>query len=482
MIASQRSLAIFFLAFACVSLTTYAQTVDVTIVKTINDAILRASGDLLPQAVLWLGSFMAIQFVMTNFALLKSGADIEAVFGKLIGSLAWFGFCIYVLQNGPAFIESVGNGIQNKFTPGIPTATSIVAATLSLAGVILGGVVVLGTSILGNGNQALAGVAATFFFMVLGIGLYMAVKILLLYVELSLIVALAPLSFSLLGLNALKDQGIAPFKSLISLIYRTILLGIVCTAFKQICDDANVAIFALKWSINPLEWGPNFKVIMNYLIGLPILAFIVFKSDSIASTLASGGSSLGTGDIASAAAAGAAAGAAASAVGGGVAGKVAGAIPTGGGGGGSISNASGSGNGGQSPAKPPEPVASVGGAGSSPSSSAPQFSTNKAGAPQPPDTASGQTEPAQSPADAQAAKATEEEIKAESGSSSSSGSGADAGIESSKNDRLNETLDALNANLSRQGKRTFGDQAHAMAQSHAHERSQTNVSISPRDE
>lgn len=481
MIASQRSLAIFFLAFASVSLATHAQTADVTIVKTINDAILLVAGSLLPQAVLWLGSFMAIQFVMTNFALLKSGADIEAVFGKLIGSLAWFGFCIYVLENGPAFIESVGNGIQNKFTPGIPTATSIVAATLSLAGVILGGVVVLGTSILGNGNQALAGVLATFFFLVLGIGLYMAVKILLLYVELSLIVALAPLSFSLLGLNALKDQGIAPFKSLISLIYRTILLGIVCSAFKQICDDANVAIFALKWTINPLEWGPNFKVIMNYLSALPILAFIVFKSDSIAATLASGGSSLGTGDIASAAAAGAAAGAAASAVGGGVAGKVAGAIPSGGGGGGgSISNASGSGNGGQSPAKPPEAVASLGGAGSSPSSSAPQFSTNKAGAPQPPDSASGQSDPAQSPADAEAAKATEERDKADSGSST--GSGADAGIEASKTDRLNDTLDALNANLSRQGKRTFGDQAHALAQSHAHERSQTNVSISPRDE
>ena len=34
-------------------------------------------------------------------------SDIEAIYGKLVGSLMWFGVCFYILQNGPQFIDGV---------------------------------------------------------------------------------------------------------------------------------------------------------------------------------------------------------------------------------------------------------------------------------------------------------------------------------------------------------------------------------------
>lgn len=454
-----------------------AASPDIGITNTVTASIVAAAGKIAPQAVLWLGSFMAIQFVMTNFALLKSGADIEAVFGKLIGSLAWFGFCIYLLNNGPGFIQSVGGGILNNFASNIPTPGSIIAATMTLVTMLIGAIIIVGTSLAGFGNSSLGLLLVYMALLIWAIGIYFAVKIILLYVELALIVALAPLSFSLLGLNALKDQGIAPLKSLLALIYRIILLGILCTAFTNVYHVTDVTLHSLSWSITDFAKGA--QALFAAFCAYPILAFLVYKSDSIAASLAGGGSGLGTGDVASSAAAGAAAGAAIGAASGSLANlasKSPGNIPTGGPG--SIEDRSPSGSGGQSLAKPPEPMASLGSTGSP--GAAPHFPTNKAGAPQQPEHASDQGTPAQSPADAAAAKATEERSSAEA--AQSAGSGANAGIEGSKNDKLNETLDALNANLSNKGKRTLGDHFTGVAQSHAQEKAQTNVSISPHHE
>lgn len=297
-------------AFLFVDASAQAPTPDISIVNTVTDAMsAAANANILPQALMWLGSFMSLQFIITNLGLLKSGTDIEAVFGKLIGSLMWFGFCFYVLKNGPGFIDSVGSGIFNKFAPNIPGPGSIITATLGICSSILIGIAFTGTSIAGIGNSSIAMVLVYVLFVIFSIGMYMAIKVFMLQLELGLIVMLSPLSFSFLGLNALKDQGIAPFKSLIALVYRIILFGIVYSAFGKIIVVSGASLDAISW-IDPTQWGRALNTIFSMICAFPMLAYLVYKSDSIASSLAGGSSNMGTGDVASAAAMGAAAGAA----------------------------------------------------------------------------------------------------------------------------------------------------------------------------
>lgn len=305
---------IFFILFFSYKLAFAADpaTPDISIINTVNEAIKLASTSIMPLALQWLGGFMALQFVITNYTLLKSDGDMAAMFAKLLGILLWFMFCIFVIQNGAGFIDSVGNGILTKFASDLPSPGSVIAATLSICSAILIGIAATGTSIAGIGNSSVAMVLVYILFFIFAVGSFMAIKLIMLQIELGLVVMMAPLSFSFLGLNALRDQGIAPFKSLISLIYRIVLLGIVFTAFSKVIETTGVQLDAYSWK-NPLDWGSKIQLIFAMLFAYPICAYLVWKSDSIASSLASGSTNMGTGDVASAAAAGAALGAAAGA-------------------------------------------------------------------------------------------------------------------------------------------------------------------------
>lgn len=408
---------VFALSLTLFVLPAIAITPDQTILKSVHDSVVASSAKLLPMAISWLGAFMGLQFILTNFSLLKSGADLEAVFGKLIGSFTWFGFCIYLMNEGPGFIDSVGNYVHNQMAATVPTPSSILTSTLGVCVALLTGIALVGTSVIGIGNQAVAMFLVYVLFGVLAIGVYMSVKIAMLYLELGLIVALAPLSFSFLGLNALKDQGIAPLKSLIALVYRMILLGILCGAFDVIVQGVGAAFKNMSW--DPTSMGDAAKALLEAFCAFPFLAFLVYKSDSIAASLAGGGSSLGAADVAGAAAAGAAAGAAVMSAGSGAAG-LASKLPqsmssvlgnmmgSNAGGSTSMNNASSSGAGSTSAAKPPTAVASLG-----PQAGKPAYPTNKAGAPQPLDAKAGANS-APSSSGAQPAQAVEDAKSAES--------------------------------------------------------------------
>lgn len=56
------------------------------------------------------------------------------------------------------------------------------------------------------------------------------------------IIVLASFNFSLLDLKVLREQGIAPFKSLLAFIYRAIMLAVIFKAFEIIVNDAGIAI------------------------------------------------------------------------------------------------------------------------------------------------------------------------------------------------------------------------------------------------
>lgn len=456
------SFALFFLGIF-LSGFVFADTPDVSIASTVIDAMQAAATlNLLPMALTWLGSFMALQFVLTQIGLLKSGADIEAVIGKLIGSLLWFGFCLLVINKGPDFIDSVGTGILNQFAPNLPGPGSIITATIGLCTAILGAILFVGAPIIGV--IPLGNVLGVVLFVVFSVGMYMAIKVFMITMELGLIVMLSPLSFSFLGINALKDQGIAPFKALISLAYRIILMGIIYSAFGQVTSVATTNLHNIHW-LMPSNWPQGMVAIFSALSAFPMIAFLLYKSDSIAATLAGGGSSMSGGDVAGAAAAGAAAGAMAGS-GGSAVGKAPMAMSTVISemmGGGAIKNATqGMGTGGMAtpvgtpPVRPPSP--SIG-------------PTTRNGAPIRPTEANS------------SAASAGTKSPAASSSPGSTGSGQNAGIGGAGN-KVEENLGKLVDHLANQtgGKKNFGDHLSNVNQHVAQEKAATHVSINTNSE
>lgn len=323
-----------------------------------------ALNKLTAQAISWLGVFATLQFFITNYNLLKTDGDIQSAIAKMFGTVAWVGICIYVINNGPGFISAVGDQMFNLLGFEFPTPGSIISMTVGISAT-------LGALAVGVGGFPLfggtAGMILTYvMFGILLVGMYFAFKIFMLQLELGLIAMLSPLSFSFLGLNTLKDQGIAPFKALISLTYRILLLAVILSAFKNVSEVFKTAITSIDKDSSVGGFGTTIEIIVSAIGAYLLLAYLTFKSDAIAATLASGSTSMGTGDVAQAAAAGAALGAAVAA-GGSATATSAAKIPKSmsdfmskltGGGSGSISNASPMGSGGDAPTfTPPEPAA-----------------------------------------------------------------------------------------------------------------------------
>lgn len=317
-----------------------------------------------PKIMGWLAAFLTLQFVLTNIRKLVNGADLQEVLAKGFGMFVSAGMCLLAVTEGPAFIDKVGNSLLKHFLSSIPTAGDVIALTLATTTTLIAAAFAASAI-----NDAMANILVGMFWMVAGGGVYLACKVFMFYLELGMVVILAPLSFTFLGLDSLKDQGLAPLRSLISLVYRAVLFGVIFAAYAYVTDNAADAFKAISWK-NPLAIIDNLGKVVDALLAYPVLLFLAFKSDSIAAGLASGSTSLGTGDVAQAAAIGAAAGATAASAGA-ATNSAAVKVPQSmsnffgkmAGGSGSISNASPMGSGGGDAPKftPPAPSMSAGG-------------------------------------------------------------------------------------------------------------------------
>lgn len=279
-------------------------------------------------AIKWLGVFMILQFTWTNWHLLMNDADITKVIAKFAGSIFWFCICIYIFHNGSDFLKNVSNGIMNlatgatgvEFDPIQPISTGIDVASQLLE--TLDGT----QSILESFNIFPAIMMGLVSVVILAVSAVLAFKILMVFIETKMVIALSPLSFALLGLNAFRDQGLAPFKYLVSMGIRMFLYGAVLAAMGIFSSTIIEAFKALPAASDPSVWPPIWAAAMGYLL----LGAVAWRVDSIAVMLASGSSQMSTGDAAAVgAAAGAAAGVAVGAATGGAS-TVAGAAKSGG--------------------------------------------------------------------------------------------------------------------------------------------------------
>ncbi|RWA45634.1 hypothetical protein AU476_00960 [Cupriavidus sp. UYMSc13B] len=160
----------------------------------IKQSMAPAINKLTSQAISWLGVFATLQFFITNYNLLKSDGDIQSVVAKMFGAVAWVGICIYIINNGPQFIQAVGDQTTGLLGVDVPSPGAIVSKTIAVAGAMailavgVGGIPFVGDT---------AGMLLVYITLfVFGVGLLFAFKIFMLQLELGLIAMLSPLSFS----------------------------------------------------------------------------------------------------------------------------------------------------------------------------------------------------------------------------------------------------------------------------------------------
>jgi type IV secretion system protein TrbL len=249
-----------------------------------------------------------------------------------------------------------------------------------------------------------------------------------------------------MGLTAMRDQGFAPFKHMVAIIFRILIMGVVIGGMSAIAN--NLTGYLSGATVDEITFVDKIIVLFSLNMGYLMLGYLAYKADSIAASLASGSSNLGSQSdsaMASALTAGLAAmaGGAALAAAGKGASSVADMMKSS-----TIGNASNSGT-GKTPSPPPPPPASAsagtgGGTGSGmppqPSSSAEAGSAPAGPAAQSTDASAATTSnsgggdvSAAGTASDQSGSASTATSNGGGGESSSSGntsagSGADAGI------------------------------------------------------
>ena len=215
---------------------------------------------------------------------------------------------MYVFLNGPDFIKNVSSFFLQK-------ATGYAGIGFDPLAPIDTGLVVSGSlleqlnstkGVLQSFNPFPSIMLGAVSIVILAASAVIAFKVLMIFIETKIVIALSPVAFSMMGLNALRDQGFTPLKYLIAMAYRVLILGAVLAAMVSFSDALIEEFKLLPVSSDPSVWPPIWAAAMGY----SLLAALAWKADSIATMLASGSSQMSTGD---AAAVGAVAGAAVSA-------------------------------------------------------------------------------------------------------------------------------------------------------------------------
>lgn len=400
-----------------------------------------------------------LQLVITGYGQVMAG-EIEASIGKFAKAMIWVSFVLYLMtnQHASAFI---GNTLQYFLNHAIGWASGDATARFNVGGILNTGMQAMGSTaaaiakasvptpslekvamaVLAPGAAAAAALGTILYaslmtlliyIIIIGVCGYIGLKVFMVKVEAALVLAIMPLSLAFLGLNAMRDQGFAPFKHMLALVYRIVILGAIVGGLAGVAGQMN------NYANSAAD--PNvLEVSLLMLFGFVILAFLAHKSDSIASSLASGSASLGSGDIVGAALSGAAAGGVAGAVTGAATGSVKSMAEVmkglTGGSNGSLSNASsrGTGNTPIEPA-PSRPMASLSSGGASVSGSgAPKRSTStsgNSGASSASASGGGSTAPSQDSTGSSSATPSSSSSTGDTSSSSSAPARSDAGNES----------------------------------------------------
>jgi type IV secretion system protein TrbL len=300
-----------FSLFFLFPLTCSAVAMDATTASAIvQDAITLSTklifDELSKTAFKMLTIFMMLQWFITHFKSLMSGDEIQTVLGKTAMAVAWGSVVYYLMDNGVDWLRQI-----SEFFYG--SAESVAGAGFSPGYVMEFGLTITANllnavsdaqGILGSLNPLPSIMTGFCSFAILIITGLIAFKVFMLLAETSIVIALAPMSFAFLGLNAMKEQGLVPFKYLVSMAYRAMIYAAVIAAMGTLGGHIVAVLKTLPTLHDTDIWTPIFSIVLGY----GMLGALAMRADSIAAMLASGSSQMSTGDASAVAVSAAAAG------------------------------------------------------------------------------------------------------------------------------------------------------------------------------
>lgn len=285
-----------FVVLLVVSKSAFADADSIGLLQSsISTALDQISTSLSGICVKWLGGFLVLQMIWTQIQGMLNGAEFERAWGKWAVGFFWAGFCLYIYENGADFIRSIANYLLNlaagltgePFTPTYPITVGLASAANLLSAFDKG------QSILSSLNPFPSIMMGLVALVILAMCTVIAFRIFMIAVETKIVIALSPISFALMGLNALRDQGFTPLKYLIAMGYRVMIMGAILAAMTWY-SGALVTVFQnLPASNSPSVWPP----IWEAAIGYSLLGALAWNSNSIAAHLASGSSAMTTSDL-----------------------------------------------------------------------------------------------------------------------------------------------------------------------------------------
>lgn len=263
--------------------------------SALNTAAAAVFKDLQSWAIAWLGSFLLLQLTFTNIKHLFEHSEMPAVLGKLSAGLAWGGISLYIFVNGAEFITGVSNFLLTKasgLTGGTPFDPSYpVDLGINMASELLGALD-KSQSFLDKLNPFPAMMMGLASIGILVVCAIIGYKIFMIFIETKIVIALSPLSFALLGLDAFREQGFAPLKYLISLAYRVLIMAAILAAMTSVSKVIVASFKTLPAVTDPSVWPPIFAAV----IAMGMLGAFAHRSDSIAAMLSSGTSNMSPGN------------------------------------------------------------------------------------------------------------------------------------------------------------------------------------------
>ena len=271
-----------------------------------------------------------LQFSIKGYAMVLDG-EIEKSIGNVAKYILWVGFIVWMmspsaspvrdgLSNGADFIQrtvnyllgfasTISGGDGNAFDAGYIFSVGLQAShdlIFSVAkasmGTVANAVVTVAFPITGIFSALMLMIMNL---LILATAGYIAIKIFMVKLDASIMIAISPLSFALNGLSALREQGMAPFKNLLTVMYRILILAAIVSAMKVVSENLTQVLDKASAAGGFTDiWTPITAAIFGYIL----LAYMAHRSDGIANGLSSGSSMFSSGDMASSVAAGVAAG------------------------------------------------------------------------------------------------------------------------------------------------------------------------------
>lgn len=274
---------------------TLADTPNVdNVVKNFEIASTGISAKLVTLAKQTVVAAALLQWIISYSKEIFGNHEAKDYLGKGVMLIMWFGASIWMIDNVDLMAvifkkyASLAGDISGvpagDFTPWgvVRKGKSVVDATHAGIAAKLGGDWwAFGTNFLAAGALLICDVIVIAAFMILGLSLFVV------NVEFWLIFAVTPLALALIPLSALRDQGIAPLKGLLSVGLRVLILGVIIAVAQSLSDTLIASISANGIPGDP-ESASVLSRMMEYHAGMLGCAAMAIYSGKIASAIASG--------------------------------------------------------------------------------------------------------------------------------------------------------------------------------------------------